>query len=123
MTTIEPDNFEEPKLALTMSYIRRIDEIENLIDNGRAADALKSMCTFINRLKISEGEEALLKAREELNKNQIASFIPSKEVQRYFAMINNYLNDTYFADFHRAKPRNTSMPTLKIQTSTPRVNL
>jgi hypothetical protein len=114
-TTKTQDVFEELKLALILSYIRRIDEIEDLINNCNFSDALRAMCTFINRLVIPETETELLTAKSDLNRNQQGSFITSSNTQRYFEQINAYLNKTYFAEFHgRAKPRNPNTPTLKL---------
>jgi hypothetical protein len=109
------ENYEEPKLALTLSFIRRIDDIENLIDNGRFSDALRAMCTFINRIYIIPTRTDVLQIKDDLNKNQKNSYLCASSVQGYFSTINNYMNETYFADFHgRAKPRNAATPMLKL---------
>lgn len=106
----EPQGYDEPKLALIMSYIRRVDEIEDLIEQGRASEALKAMCTFGNRLRIPEDETELLKIMDDLNKNQQHSFLPAAIVQSYWKQINKFMNEGPFADITRAKPQKKDVP-------------
>lgn len=103
-------DYEEPKSIIVSSYTKRVDKIEDLIDLRRADDALHAMCTFANRLNIPPNETDVLKAVDELNKNDERSFLPSAAVQKYWRLINKWLNENPFADLTRAKPKSTNTP-------------
>jgi hypothetical protein len=106
----EPSGYDEPKMALIMSYIRRVDEIEDLIEEGRMYEALRAMCTFMNRLLIPDSETDLLEIRDTLNKNQQHSFLPGSTVQPFWQQINRFMNEGPFADITRAKPQKKDVP-------------
>lgn len=106
------EEYEEPKSVIINSYIHRVDKIEDLIEQGRYADALHSMCTFANRLNVPQNETELIKAIQDLNRNDERPFMPASVAQGYWRMINKWLNENPFADITRAKPKSTDRPKL-----------
>ena len=101
-------DFEDPKIILTTSLLRQRDTIVTLINNSQCYAALKSMATLIAQMDIDTSRQDLIKAKEELIANTIKSTIPPSKVLHYFQLISEYLNVTYFADFHKAKPKVTT---------------
>jgi hypothetical protein len=100
-------DFEDPKIILTTSLLRQRDNIVNQINASSSFNALKAMATLVAQFDIESERTELLKAKEELINNTIKSTIPPSKVMHYFQLVNDYLNQTYFADFHRAKPKFT----------------
>jgi hypothetical protein len=97
--------FEDPKIILTTSLLRQKDNIATMINAGAHSNALIAMATLITQLDINPTETKLLEARKALVENMMFSKIPSKDTISYFQLINDYLNATYFADYHKAKPK------------------
>jgi hypothetical protein len=98
-------DFEDPKIILTASLLKQRDNIVTLINASSNYNALKAMATLIAQFDIEAERTDLLDARDELIANTIKSTIPPSKVMHYFQLINEYLNITYFADFHKAKPK------------------
>ena len=98
-------DFEDPKIILTASLLRQRDVIVTLINSSQNYAALKAMATLIAQMDIDYSRKDLLEAKEELIDNTIKSTIPPSKVMHYFQLISEYLNLTYFADFHKARPK------------------
>lgn len=105
-TDRQTEQFQDPKIILTASILKQRDSIVAHINTGRATDALKGMATLISQLDLDPEKPELTKAREELTKNSMQSYLPSSSVMHYFQLINDYLNLTYFADFHNFRFQN-----------------
>jgi hypothetical protein len=101
----QPRDFEDPKIILTASLLRQRDVVVSHINNGLASSAFRSMATLLTQIDIDPGETELLKAEQQLVENTVRSTLPASKVMYYFQQINAYLNKTYFADFHKARPK------------------
>lgn len=105
MSKSDKGEFQDPKIILTTSILRQRDGIVAQINAGRNADAFIGMATLLSQLYIEDSEKELLKARRELTENAKRSYLPSVKVMDYFQLMNNYLNCTYFTDYHKARPK------------------
>ena len=101
----ESHDFEDPKIIQTASLLHQRDAIVMMINGGNASNALTAMATLITQFFIDDSETEMLKAKDELVQNTIRCTLPSASVMHYWDLINNYLNRTYLADFHKAKPK------------------
>jgi hypothetical protein len=99
----QQQEFEDPKIILTASLLRQRDEIANLINGNSSASALRAMATLMAQLSIEPEEKALIEAKKELIEHTV--FLSADRVMYFFQLINDFLNKTYFADFHKAKPK------------------
>lgn len=106
--------FEDPKIILSTSLLRQKDSIVMMLNAGLNSDALKAMATLITQFVIEATETELLKAKENLIQNTRCGTIKSSEIMYYWELLNDYMNRTYFAEYHKAKPRHQNMPTLKL---------
>jgi hypothetical protein len=104
-SSTQTQSFDDPKIILTASLLRQRDSIVNQINSGAFASALKAMATLICQVDFDNSQAQLIKARKELVENTIFNLIPSTKTLYYFQLINDYLNPTYFADYHKAKPK------------------
>lgn len=96
--------FEDPKIVLTLKIIEAQEEISYLLNNGFSSKAAKEMATLLLRLVIPDGEKEMLKLRGQLTPENYY-VATEQEVFEAYSTINEFLNRTYFADYHAAKPR------------------
>lgn len=96
--------FDDPKIVLTLKIINAQEEISSLLNNGLASKAAKEMATLLLRLDIPKEEKELPKLRILLTPENYHLFSKT-QVFKFYSKISEFLNRTYFADFHRARPR------------------
>ncbi len=105
MSKIEKGEFQDPKIILTTSILKQRDGIVAQINAGANADAYRGMATLLSQLYIEESAQELLQARKDLTENAKRGYLPSTQIMDYFQLMNNYLNATYFSDYHKARPK------------------
>ena len=96
--------FEDPKIILTIKIIDAQEEISFLLNNGLTSKAAKEMATLLLRVHIPEDEKEIRALQKQLTPEGY-HLATEEEVFRGFALISDFLNRTYFADYHTAKPR------------------
>ena len=94
--------FEDPKIVFTLKLIEAQDNIYFLLCSLKPQEAARAMAYLLLRFNIPKNEKEMLKLREELTPN---TYMQYSDLSQAFALINDFLNRTYFADYHRAKPK------------------
>ena len=96
--------FEDPKIFFTIKLIEAQQEISQLLNNGGESEAAREMAIMLLRINIPDNEKEMIALRKKLTPNNYHVF-QVEQVYSFYAQINAYLNHTYFADYHRAKPK------------------
>lgn len=95
--------FDEPKEYYTVLLMQAQERIAFLINESKYGQAAHEMATFLLRVEIPEKEEAMNELSKKLTLESYASF-RSQDTNAAFATICGFLNRTYFADYHKARP-------------------
>jgi hypothetical protein len=94
--------FEDPKILFTIKLIEAQDNIFYLFCSLRPQDAARAMAYLLLRLNIPKNEKEMIELRQNLTPSTYTSYM---KIENAFSLISDFLNRTYFADYHRAKPK------------------
>jgi hypothetical protein len=106
--------FEDPKIALTFSLLKHMDYITahlNALEEEDGADketirAALCMATLLRRVALDPNDKEMWELKKNITFQTYAHLKPNYVYSAY-DVINEYMNQTYFADFHKAKPKVT----------------
>ena len=106
------ENFEDPKIALTFSLLKHMDYITARLNaleeedgaNKETIRAALGMATLLRRIVLDREDTAMVELKKNITLDSYAHINP-QYIFRAYDTINDYMNSTYFADFHKAKPK------------------
>lgn len=96
--------FDEPKIVYTIKLIEAQERIAFLLNDSKYGQAAQEIATLLLRIEIPKDETDMQKLKKELTLDTYISF-KSQDTNAAFATLCAFLNRTYFADYHKAKPR------------------
>jgi uncharacterized linocin/CFP29 family protein len=93
------DVFQDPKTAFLLSLVKEMDQASFELKYGSKSQAAKNLSVIIDRLIISDKNEAMKKIREKISWNNISN-LQDEDIKQAFREISQYLNRTYFKGFY-----------------------
>ena len=111
----ESRDYDEVKINLTISLLKHLERIisrlENLEESGmdtgfhkEIVRASLDIALLLRRVKLEDNEKEMIELKKNITLENYANINPNYIFKAY-AVINDFMNDTYFADYHRAKPK------------------
>lgn len=101
---MQNQRFEDPKITFTIKIINEQEIIADLLNQGKLGTAAKRIATLLLRLNIPTDEKEVTELKNNLNPTNYHLY-SHEQIFASFITLNEFLNRTYFSDFHKAKPR------------------
>jgi hypothetical protein len=97
-------DFEDPKIILTVKLANEQDYIRALLSEGQNTRAAKHLSILLLGVVIAPDEKEMLELRKKFTPLNYHS-VTTNELFKYYELTTDFLNRTYFADFHKPKPK------------------
>ena len=106
------ENFEDPKIALTFSLLKQMDYITARFnafeeEDGPDKETVRislAMATLLRRIVIDDDDKEMVELKKTITLTNYDT-IQHAYIFKAYDIICNYMNNTYFADYHKAKPK------------------
>ena len=99
MSNNNSNNYPDTKIQQVIIYIQQLSHIKFLIDNGKHAESLGEMTTFLDQFEIGKNEKDVYQAQTDLDSNYERATIPSYKDLHYWKIINEFSNRTFRKGF------------------------
>jgi len=97
-------SFEDPKILFTAKLVNEQEFIRQLLNNNHLSIAAKHLATMLLTLQIPDEEKEMKELLKVFTPTNYIEFT-TEDLYTAFTLTAAYLNRTYFADFHKAKPK------------------
>lgn len=98
---------DELKKAYLVKLINMIDEVGWLLAQGQQTDAMKVLASLLARISIPEENKILYELQEHmvLDYERFLTQIQPGQPHRFYFLVSQYMNETYFKELNWARPR------------------
>jgi hypothetical protein len=96
--------FNDPKVFLTISIMRQVEEITFYLAQGYDGTAGKAIALLLLQLDIPDDEKEMVQLRKDVT-TQNYNTLGRDIIYKAFSLLCEFLNRTYYKDYRRAKPR------------------
>lgn len=99
-----PPQFNDPKVFLTLSIMRQVENITFHLAEGADGTAGKETALLLLQLDIPDDEKEMIQLRKDVT-TQNYNTLSRDAIYRAYSLLCEFLNRTYYKDYKRAKPR------------------
>jgi hypothetical protein len=97
-------DFEDPKIIYTVKLVNETYTIRMLLAGGSMGTAAKHMAILLLGLVITPEEKEMLTIKKDFTPLTY-HHADQEEIYHIYETLCDFLNRTYLADFHRARPK------------------
>lgn len=97
-------DFEDPKILLTVKLVNEQDYIRAILAEGQNGRAAKHLAILLLGLVIPDEEKEMLELKRVFTPETYHQ-ATLRDILGAYELTTDFLNRTYFADFHKAKPK------------------